>query len=369
MPSELSDLGIDGTFKETRREVQNDKVLWYMRKMAREGGSIIIATDADAEGDVIAWDVHELLKDINPDIMRMRLKGMDELSIKESLEEITHAMKQDAVPGRARAIIDRLIGHTFSKGGKGYGRVSTGLLGIVHHSGANLSVVDIKLTAPAKDGQQPWVTTFPCRKVITEAIGSKLVALTFPALEMKARRPAPADMMNMGDIMVKAADQLGITPKETATSMQRLYETGQMSYPRSGSRGVSKGAQRRLARLIAKSGLAGSSERIAEKTGDDTHDAPYPVVDVDVSKDPAKLGDDMGICTLIARQTVKSSLKREQQAADAAVIFSFLKNAGFSDEVSNFVASRAWTREIGPKMAGDTAWQKSEVNVRMPEAV
>ena len=112
---------------------------------------------------------------------------------------------------------------------------------------------------------------------------------------MKANKEISAKPLHMGDIMSKASDELGMTPTETASSLQNLYESGQMSYPRSGSRGVSKGAQRRLERMMKRSGFKGKPENIREKDGGEVHDAPYPTKDVDVSKDPRKLGDDKGV--------------------------------------------------------------------------
>ncbi|EPX84007.1 DNA topoisomerase [Salipiger mucosus] len=369
MPEDLGDLGIDKTFRDHKRTARNDKAIWYLRKAAREAETIYVATDADAEGDVIAWDVHELVKDINPEIYRMKLKGMDTASIEASLADVYPVRKSDAVPGRTRAIIDRMIGHSFSRDGIGVGRVSTGLLGMLSKHGDKLGTVKVRLVAPAKDGDAPWATEFDTNKTITPEIADKLTALSFPAIDMRARKPAPGDAMHMGEIMVRAGDELGMTPKESAKSLQSMYETGQMSYPRSNSKGVSKGAQRRLERMIRKSGFRGKADRISAKGDEDVHDAPYPIGDVDVSKDPRKLGDDHGVRTMVARNMVRSSLSRERQAAHSAEIEDFLKTQGFDDKVSKFVASRNWTREIGPRFPGEKTFQESSTTQRMPETV
>lgn len=368
-PKELSDLGVDSRFRETKRTARNDKTIWYMRQAAKEAEQVIIATDADTEGDVIAWDVYELLKDIHPDMLRVKLRGMDPDSVQESLTDAYPVRKTDAVPGRTRAIVDRLIGHSFSKNGVGVGRVSTSLLGLLHKAGPDISTTRVRLVAPAKDGSQPWVAQCDCNRVISMEIAERLAGLSLPALEMRAAKESSNAAMHMGEVMVRSGDELGMKPKETAKSLQNMYETGQMSYPRSGSKGVSKGAQRRLARMIRKSGFRGASERIQEKGDEDTHDAPYPIGDVDVSKDPRKLGDDQGVRALVAREFVKSSLKREKQIAFAKPIYEFLKSEGFSEAVAQHVARLAWTREIGPRFPGETSWPESGVVQRMPETV
>ena len=366
-PSDLSELGVDTKFNEAQRKSQNDVAIKFIRDAARKVETIYITTDADNEGDVIAWDLHELLKDICPDIYRVKLKGMDEESVRESIDNVTAVRKSDAIPGRTRAMVDRMIGSTFSGDGKGVGRVLTALLGTVKNG--DLSPLKIRLSAPAKDGGTPWIASFPLKAPINEDIANKLVNLQFPALDMKASKEFSSKPMHMGDIMSKASDVLGMTPTETASSLQNLYESGQMSYPRSGSRGVSKGAQRRLKRMMKKSGFKGDADNIREKDTNEVHDAPYPTTDVDVSKDPRKLGDDKGVQNIVAREIIKSSQKREKQAAHTKQIFDFLVSRGFSKEVSTFVAKLGWTREIGPAYPGQEKWAKSSIEERMPEAV
>ncbi len=369
LPEKLDDLGIDKEFVDFKRRARRDKSIEYLRKAAREVDTVYVATDADIEGDVIAWDVHELVKDLCPDVLRVRLEGMDPESVQESLNDVYPVRKQDAVPGRTRAIIDRMIGHTFSKDGVGVGRVSTGMLGLLHHTQNSISTARIRLVAPSKDGTQPWVATFDANAIVTEDIGRQLTDLSFPALDMRAKANSNNTAMHMGEIMVRAGDELGMTPKETYNSLQKTYEAGQMSYPRSGSKGVSRGAQRRLERMIKKSGFKGKAERLAVKGDEDTHDAPYPIGDVDPSKDPRKLGDDQGVRTLAAREFVKSSISREKQAANTKVLYEFVKKSGFSHEVAEFVSKRQWTREIGPRFPGEKSWPESEVEIRMPETV
>ncbi len=369
MPENLGDLGLDTRMNETKRKARKDKTIFYLRKEAREAEQIYIATDADAEGDVIAWDVYELIKDISPDVLRIKLKGMDAESIEASLTEARPIRKQDAIPGRTRAIVDRLIGHTFSKDGIGVGRVSTGLLGLVHHMQGNLSTARVRLTAPSKDGTQPWVAYFDVGKAISHPTAERLIKVNFPPLDMKAKGASSNRLMHMGEVMVRAGDELGMTPKESAASLQKMYESGQMSYPRSNARGVSKGAQRRLERMIRKSGFRGKSDRLAEKEADEVHDAPYPIGDVDVSKDPRKLGDDHGVRTVVAREFIKSSISREKQSAHTAAIKAHLLKEGFTDAEAGYIASLSWTREIGPRFPGEKSYPESAIDIRMPETV
>ena len=367
-PKDLSISGIDEKFNDVGRVLINPEGAQYIRNKASEVEQIIIATDADNEGDVIAWDVYSLIKDINDNILRLKLKGMDKESIEESMETIHEIRKNDAIPGRTRAIVDRMIGHTYSKDGVGVGRVLTAILGIV--TTESLSCQRLRLTAPSKSAGRPWSCYIDTNSVITDAIASKLIKLNFPAITVKSSEEYDGSVGHMGDIMIKAGDELYMTPKETAQSMQNMYEAGQMSYPRSGSKGISKGAQRRLAKLMKASGSQGVDvSNIKEKEAGETHDAPYPIGNVDFSKDPKKLGDDLGVRNLVARNFVRSSQKRVIEKGHTKTIYDFLLSEGFSKEVSLYVAKADWTREVGPRFPGQESWGKNEIQERMPETV
>lgn len=101
----------------------------------------------------------------------------------------------------------------------------------------------------------------------------------------------------------------------------------------------------------------------------DTHDAPYPIGDVDVSKDPRQIGDGHGIRMMVAWNMVRSSLSRERQAAHSAEIEEFLKSQGYNDKVAKYFAGRNWTREIGPRFPGEKTFQESSTTQRRPETV
>lgn len=366
-PEKLENLGVNKNIEEVERTCTNLSGVKFMRDRAKLCNTLYIATDADAEGEVIAWDAYNVLKDLGKDIFRIKLKGMDEESIKEALENITPVSKTDAIPGRTRAIVDRTIGHTFSKSGVGVGRVLTGLLGIVNNN--KLSTQRVRLVAPSKDGGRPWVTHFDVGNVISEDVANKITKLIFPAISIKSSVDSSSAPQHMGEIMIQAGDDLFMTPKEASKSLQNNYESGQMSYPRSGSKGVSRSAKRRLDRMLKQSGYKTDIKHVVEKNDDDVHDAPYPFHKVDVSKDPRKMGDDEGIKTLVARNFIKSAQSHKTEFAHTKEIYDFLKKKGFNEEVSTFISKLEWTREMGPSHPGQQSWPKSEIMERLPETV
>ncbi len=366
MPQSLETVGIDVQMREFAR-VGDAGIIQRLRAEAQIADNVIIATDADAEGDVIAWDVAEVIRDIHPNPLRVRLRALDDVSVKEAINAAVPVSKADAVAGRTRAIIDRMIGAGFSKPDLSVGRVGTALLGLVDK--AKPSVFKMQLVAPSKDGGRPWMAESACTAPFDEAVGRRLVALQFPMLALGAQRSICPPPGHTGDVMVRAVDQLDMSPLEASDAMQNLYEVGRLSYPRAGSRGMSTASAARVADLLRKAGYNTDPNKIASKAPEGVHDSPHPIGKVDLNSPPAQLGHAEGVRALIARDLVKSGQTYTQETAVAAGLVPFLTSHGFSPAVAQAVASLNWRRESGPRYPGQNSWPKSELQERRADAV
>lgn len=367
MPKSLSPLGIDSRLHEFLRAPRDMDLYLRVRSMAKEASRVIIATDADDEGDVIGWDVAEAVSDIHPAQVRVRLKGMDEESIREAVVDAGPVRRDDAVPGRTRAIIDRMIGAAFSANGVGVGRVRMAMLGVIARD--KPTVWRLKLSAPAKDGGRPWLAECDIKEPLTRELADRLARLTFPALDMASSSSFTAPPQHMGDIMVRAADRLDMPPAETARSMQRSYESGRLSYPRAGSRGMSRSAARRVRKALEKAGFKFDAEAVKEKSEGEVHDAPHPIGAVNASFDPRKLGADEGVRAMIARGLVRTGQVHARERPGVARLEAFLIREGFQPAVAKHVAGLDWRREQGPRYPDQESWGRSEVVARRPDAV
>lgn len=367
MPDRLTPVGIDKSFREFERKLTNPETGQRIRDEAAKADRVFIATDADEEGDVIAWDVAELISDIHASPLRVRLRGMDAESVLESIEGASNVLKRDAVAGRTRAIVDRLIGSVFSHDGIAVGRVSTALLGLVQRD--QPAVRRLRLVAPAKEGR-PWVAECDVKAPLTFEIAKKLESLRFPTLDASERRDeARSRPGHMGDIMVSAGDKLDMSPKEAATSMQRLYEAGRMSYPRANSRGISRSVLRKVAKALSKSGYKFDENVIPDKPDTDVHDAPYPIGNTEIVRDPTKQGYDEGLRTLVARDMIKAGQVHELQFGVGERAGMHVLKMGLSQEVADFVAKLEWRREVGPQYPGQETWPNSEMTTRRADTV
>jgi DNA topoisomerase-1 len=369
MPASLQQLGIDKGFRDFERKLIIPDIARYIRELAAEAKHVYVATDADQEGDVIAWDVAELIADLHPDPYRVRLKGMDEDSIRAALDDTTLVSKRDAVAGRTRAIVDRMIGSVFSKDGVAVGRVSTGLLGLVKDNPP--CSLRIRLVAPSKDGGRPWTAETNVVDPLDGPTADKLVKVRFPPLAVGQTAPKPYTRPpgNMGDIMVRAGDELNMSPAEASSSLQRLYEAGRMTYPRAGSRGISKSALRKVHEVLKKSGYEFSAEKVTEKKETDVHDAPHPIGKLEIQLDPTKQGFDEGLRTLVGRDLVRSGQAHAVQLAIGDVAGRHLASLGFPNKVCDFVAKLYWRREEGPRYPGQESWPKSALIERRQDTV
>jgi len=368
MPERLTPLGIDSRFREFERKLRDEVLGQRIRDEVSKAARVFIATDADAEGDVIAWDVAELISDICPEPLRVRLRGMDEESVRESIGTAGPVTKRDAVAGRTRAIVDRMIGAVFSHDGIAVGRVRTAMLGVMDKTSPTTR--RLRLVAPSKDGGRPWVAECDVKDPLDPKIAHDLAKVDFPALDFRAStKPISTPPAHMGDIMVRAGDKLDMSPKEANRSLQRLYEAGRMSYPRAGSRGISKSVMRKVAKALKQAGYKFDEETVKEKAPGEVHDAPYPLGKVEVQRDPVKQGHEEGLRTMVGRDLVKAGQQHVIQVAATDAIRAHLSKLGFAREAVEHVASLHWRREEGPRYPGQETWPESEVIERRPDTV
>ncbi len=367
-PPKLNDLGIDQGFRDFKRTLAKVDAAKYIREAAIDARTIYIATDADREGDVIAWDVAELISDIRPETFRVRLKGMDIDSVKQAVAEMKPVKKEDAVPGRTRAIVDRMIGATFSHDGVRVGRIVTSLLGICRDE--KLPVQKLQLSAPAADGGRHWIAETDVLDPISPKIARQLAEVEFPVLDKRREsKPFTSKPKHTGEILVRAGDVMELTPVKAQQAMQNLYEAGQLSYPRAGSRGLSPAIAEKIASLVKNSGYHFQAKAVADKGAEDAHDAPYPIGKVNVTHDPNALGDTEGVRVMIARDLVKSGQSHVIEEAFGKAAGDHLRKLGYSETICEHVANLPWRREKGPRFPGQEAWPKSKVTTRLPETV
>lgn len=166
-PETLFPLGITEHLRETTRRFDPVR-LGDLQRMA-EGRQVFVATDADAEGDVIARDVADAVGGRASAVSRVRLGALDLRSVRAAFEAATPPRARASRSGDARRILDRLIGHAFSGPDRPVGRVMAALLGFFRRQEPVIGHVTLLL--PAADGGRPFqarVSITPSSRAVWE---------------------------------------------------------------------------------------------------------------------------------------------------------------------------------------------------------
>lgn len=328
-PKSLFPIGIDlarGAVLETRRRPDPEKREAILRAVADlpKGAAILLAMDNDVEGDVIAYDVAEMIHRAFPGraetIYRVRpgpitsrgVRGAlaSAVSMIDALDDMVH----DAIPGRARAVSDRWIGATFSRiAGVPVGRVRSAILGAVFLNSCHPQALrgrpetgEVTLQARSLTGGRPFVARVPLKgdgdpaqtaaliRLAREWSGKIIPGKVRPLQSLSAAiapRIGSVRPFNTADALAYAARHHGIPVKMAMQGLQDAYLGGMISYPRTESRSISMESAGRVQALGYGCGLDGLQVEVLANAEvdnlvadhaihDDAHEALHPVMDV-----------------------------------------------------------------------------------------
>lgn len=335
MPDRLSPLGIDASCRETLRGPR-DPALYDSLAAACTGADVHVMTDPDAEGDVIAWDVAEMAAHAGAaTICRIRAHGLDAASLRRAFERPCPVDPMDAVPGRTRAIIDRMVG-SLSHDGVSIGRVATALLGTMDTMKARgrLAGGEVTLALPAVHGL-PFTVTLAAESA-EQAEHLIAAAAHLEPVDAAARRLSIAGRPHdMGSLMMAAATELGIEPLEAADLLQELYQEGRASYPRTDARSFGKDAAATASRMARGTGIRWSADALpVHQAGLHAHEALHLLTPVEVASNIAVLPPKEQIAVLIARAMVAAGAMTTVEAPDTT-------------RLPDWARSLAWQRPVG----------------------
>ena len=264
--------GADGDLLEPRRQVAKPNVVAQLRAGIARCGRVVIATDDDQEGHVIAQDIATLAQQVRPDvaILRLRCAGLDPASVRQAWGHLAPLDRADALPGTARRLADRLIGAAYTDFGLGVavGRVQAAVLGLCQ--AGRVSRRTATCPVPAADGGRPFLLTVEL-PASTSPERLAVMASQLPPVHasdvLQLPRTTP---MNGGDALLALEADLGLTIEAAAAQLQELFEAGRISYPRTASRGMSAGSAEAVARLAAVRGiLAFNRDALSQHRWDD----------------------------------------------------------------------------------------------------
>ncbi len=243
--------------KESKQQVT------IIKNLLKEAETVIISTDADREGEVIARELLDMFK-FKGKIKRLWLSALDDASIKKALQNIKSGESTQnlyfAGLGRQRA--DWLIGMNMTMAASvAFGRYGEGVLSIGRVQTPTLKlVVDrdnaiesftskkyFELVATFETGKKENFTAkwhpsenytddgYILDKSIIETMKRKIhgQVTTVEQFEDKEKKIAPPLCLSLSQLQKIASSQLNLSAKETLDTAQSLYETHKaITYPR-----------------------------------------------------------------------------------------------------------------------------------------
>jgi len=225
-------------------------------RAAAKGETVMLAGDPDREGYAISGHIHEEVKDVAKECLRMEIYEVTEKGLKESLAkavpfESTNAGLYNAFLGRR--IGDRLVGYILSpitsrslRGRYSVGRVqSPAVRLVVDREREILSFVsspywmlDIQLD---KDGTQFLARHIKGKfeqiadaQAIIDVIRAETHALAIK-VEKKEVKQSPKPPFTTVDLQAAAAVRLKYAPEQTMKLAQALFDHGIITYHRTDS--------------------------------------------------------------------------------------------------------------------------------------
>lgn len=299
------DLGFDPKTFVPTYEVYEDK-LHHVKKLkaaAAKYSKVILATDADREGEAIAYHLQRILGLKSPD--RIEFGSIELPVLREALKNPRKVNQLMVDSQETRRILDRMIGWLVSPIARDYvvpkssmGRVQTAVLWMlvdlerriknfqsVQHYGVEAYLLN-KESSPAvpwtavwdssgwlKSGETYWLDRASAQKV-SEIRRLKVVSMVKGNTEIKPHAPFITSTLQR-----TAQKVLKLTPKETMSLAQKLYEAGAITYMRTDSPNISAEAFIALKKYAIDNDLPveDTQRRFKSKTGaQEAHEAIRP---------------------------------------------------------------------------------------------
>ena len=242
--------------KETSRQFRTVKQQLFRKDI----GTIVIATDAGREGELVARWILEKAECRKP-IKRLWISSVTDKAIREGFAHLRDGREYNNLYAAAvaRAEADWLVGINATRAltckynaQLSCGRVQTPTLAMIakreeeikhfrprEYYGIQVSAGKVRWSF--RDGKSGSLTTF--QKERAEEILHKVTgkSMTVCSVEKSAKKTFAPGLYDLTELQRDASRRFGFSAKETLNIMQRLYETHKvLTYPRTDSRYIGK---------------------------------------------------------------------------------------------------------------------------------
>ena len=331
LPSKGMNIDIKNNF-EPNYEVspEKKKTVAELKRAAKGAELVWLASDEDREGEAISWHLSEILKLKPQNRRRIVFHEITESAIKNAVENPRDIDEKLVDAQQARRILDRIVGYELSPmlqrkitKGLSAGRVQSVAVRLVVEREEEIKnhkteeYYKIKLVVSAKGEEFEAVLnkklkTIEEAKKILENIAGESLKVT--KITKKPGKKTPPTPFTTSSLQQAASSTLGMSPKNTMSNAQRLYEAGLITYMRTDSLNLSEQALKALEDLIpkkyGKEYLNITRYKSKSAGAQEAHEAIRPT---DFTKDSAGADEyQKKLYSLIWRRTVASQMTAAQ---------------------------------------------------------
>ena len=244
--------------------------LKVIEKLFKAAESIIVATDAGREGELIFRFIYEYLGIAKP-FERLWISSLTDKAIRDGLSNLKSGAEYDNLyyAARARSEADWLVGINATQAvsiAAGYGTYSLGrvqtptLCMVCSRFWENKKFTPQpfwQLSLSVKDDDENFRFSNPERcfnKEEATTLYEKIKAASHITIETIVRKEAkqePPLLYDLTTLQKEANSRYRYSAEQTLTLAQKLYERGYITYPRTGSRYISEDVFEEIPALIA----------------------------------------------------------------------------------------------------------------------
>ncbi|MCB0738678.1 MAG: type I DNA topoisomerase [Bacteroidetes bacterium] len=245
---------------EPKYEISADKkkVIYELKKLAKDAEIIWLATDEDREGEAISWHLVEALKLDESKTKRIVFHEITKPAITKAIQNPRKIDRNLVNAQQARRVLDRLVGFELSpvlwkkvRPSLSAGRVQSVAVRLIVEREREIIGFEpeISFKPKAKFTLQNSSTLLPAELV--QKFDNYQEALAFckhcqtaqyqiENIEVKPGKKTPAAPFTTSTLQQEASRKLGFSVSKTMTLAQKLYEAGHITYMRTDSVNLSE---------------------------------------------------------------------------------------------------------------------------------
>lgn len=255
----LKSIDIDNNFKPTFTSIETKRQqIMKIRKMISHANDILLAADDDREGEAIAWHICKEFDLPVETTKRIIFHEVTESALKKAVKEAT-ILNMDIVHAQqSRQILDLLVGYKVSpvlwekisqkkKEGLSAGRCQTPALRLVYENQKDIDTSPgnkvYNTTGYFTKNNLPFALDYhydneeKMAEFLEESVNHDHIYTCGPIRNTTKNPPTPLTTSGLQQI---SSNELKISPKDTMSVCQKLYEGGYITYMRTDSTTYSK---------------------------------------------------------------------------------------------------------------------------------